>query len=325
MLIPGTEMHLITFGFICIELVMLSYLCLYRLARKDDKTVTLDLWLCFFLIIYNISGGLLPDPKLPGSFFVQECIAYATGFITPCYFPYYVLKCFNLKKMRFHAYAGVFIFLVSSYVTFVITLSISGNLDAANNVLIVPILYSIWVLVSVYKAVRYKYREAFSTRDAKEELIVLMLCLSPWLCLPVITYFNHGQPVEAITTNTGFLLLLALHIKQTINRLRIEYDRLVVSESKLKEWNIVLQQEVEKRTREIERLNREEKFRLNCAQYQLTNREKEIAFLVFIGESYKNVADKLFIAERTVAKHVQNIFYKIRVSNRVELCQKLTQ
>ena len=324
MLIPGTEMHLITLGFICIELVIFSYLCLYRLARRDDKTVTMDLWLCFFLIIYNISGGLLPDPELPGSFFAQECVAYATGFITPCYFPYYVLKCFNLKKMTFHAYAGVFIFLVSSYILFVITLGITEDLNLANTILIVPVLYSIWVLVSVYQAIRYKYQNNFSTRDAKEELIVLILCLSPWLGLPVITYFNLGQPAEAITTNTGFLLLLALHIKQTITRLRIEYDRLVESESKLKEWNTLLQQEVEKRTKEIERLNREEKFRLNCAQYQLTNREKEIAFLVFIGETYKNVADKLFIAERTVAKHVQNIFYKIQVSNRIELCQKLT-
>lgn len=323
MLIPGTEMHLITFCFVCIEFVILSYLCIYRLARKDDKTIILDLYLCLFLLAYNVSGGLLPDPKLPGSFFLQECIAYATGFFTPCYFPYYVYKGFDLKLMRFHAKVGVFVFLVASYLVFVIVFGLTGNLDVAKNILIVPTLYSIWVLYSVHRAIRLKYTNQIKSREAREELIVLALCLSPWLTLPLITYFDLGQAIEATATNTGFLLLLALHLRRNIVQLRQEHKRLLESEVYLKKWNLILQQEVEKRTREIEQLNREEKFRLNCIQYQLTSREKEIAFLVFMGETYKGVAGRLSIAERTVAKHLQNIFYKIRVSNRVELCQKL--
>lgn len=323
MLIPGTELHLVTFGFICIELVIFSYLCIHRFARREDKTVVLDIYLCLFLLIYNMTGGLLPDSRLPGSFFLQNCIAYATGFITPCYFPYYLYKAFDLKKMRFHARVGVFVFLALSYLIFVIVFAASGNLDRANNVLIIPTLYSIWVLFSVYQAIRYKYVNRLFSWQAKEEFIVLALCLSPWLILPVITYFDLGQPAEATATNTGFLLLLALHIKRKVSQLRSEYERLLTSEVYLKEWNSMLQQEVEKRTKEIERLNREEKFRINCSQFQLTSREMEIAFLIFMGETYKGVAERLFIAERTVAKHLQNIFYKIRVSNRVELCQKL--
>lgn len=90
MLIPGTQMHIVTFIFVSIEIVIFFYLLIYRIARPDDKTAYLNIVLIFLLIIYNITGGLLPDANMPGSFFIQESLAYATGFITPCYFPYYV-------------------------------------------------------------------------------------------------------------------------------------------------------------------------------------------------------------------------------------------
>ena len=103
MFIPGTQMHVATFGFICIEIVILFYLIIHWLARLDDKASYLNIILIILLITYNVTGGLFPDSNMPGSFFLQECIAYGTGFITPCYFPYFVYKGFDLEKMRFHA------------------------------------------------------------------------------------------------------------------------------------------------------------------------------------------------------------------------------
>jgi hypothetical protein len=85
MLIPGTQMHITTFSFVCVEIVIFFYLLIYRLARPDDKAAHLNLFLISLLIVYNITGGLLPDPNLPGSYFLQTSIAYTTGFITPCY------------------------------------------------------------------------------------------------------------------------------------------------------------------------------------------------------------------------------------------------
>src|ERR1700675_1487722 len=115
MLLPGTQMHIVTFIFVCIEIVIFFYLVIYRLARPDDKKAYLNIVLIFLLITYNVTGGLLPDPNLPGSFFIQMAIAYGTGFITPCYFPYYVYKAFGLEKMKFHAYKGVYLFLILPY------------------------------------------------------------------------------------------------------------------------------------------------------------------------------------------------------------------
>src|SRR5690606_37004893 len=61
----------------------------------------------------------------------------------------------------------------------------------------------------------------------------------------------------------------------------------------------------------------------NCRTYNLTNREIEVAKLIITGLSYKRIGKDLFIDERTVAKHIGNIFEKMGVSNKVELINKL--
>src|SRR6266498_573176 len=101
MLIPGTQMHIVTFIFVCIELVIFFYLLIYKLARPDDKTTTLNIILIVLLIIFNVT----------------------------CYFPFYVYKAFGLEKMRFQAYKGVFLCLVLPYIVFVILFAVSHSLD----------------------------------------------------------------------------------------------------------------------------------------------------------------------------------------------------
>ena len=255
MLIPGTQMHIVTFVFVCIELVIFFYLLIYKLARPDDKTTTLNITLISLLIIYNVTGGLLPDPNMPGSYFIQESIAYGTGFIVPCYFPYYVYKAFGLEKMRFQAYRGVFFFLVLPYIVFVIVFTITNSLDDAKNLLILPVLYAIWVICSLFKAIQFKYGNSFESKEAKEEVTVLLLSLTPWIGLPIIAYLDLSQAIEASVTNTGFLLLLALQLKNHIKQMRIEHEKLITSEKRLGDWNESLQREVERRTKELENLS----------------------------------------------------------------------
>lgn len=323
MLVFGTQMHIVTFIFVCIEIVILFYLIIYRLARPDDKMSFMDIILISLLLLYNITGGLLPDPNLPGSFFIQESIAYGTGFITPCYFPYYVHKGFGLEKMKFHAYKGVYFFLIVPYIAFVTVFVISGTLDTAKNILIVPVVYALWVLMSLAKAIRYKYRGDFTSADARQEAIILFFSLSPWIGLPFISYFNLNQWIEACITNGGFLLLLAFHVNRHIKQIRMEHERLIESEQRLMNWNEALQAEVERRTMELERITTERRFEENSRQFNLTSREKEIAKLICEGYSYREVGEELYIAERTVAKHVQNIFEKVRVSSKMELYHRL--
>jgi signal transduction histidine kinase/DNA-binding NarL/FixJ family response regulator len=252
MLLPGTQMHIITFIFVCIEIVIFFYLVIYRLARPDDKTAVLNIVLIFLLITYNVTGGLLPDTNLPSSIFIQEVIAYGTGFITPCFFPYYVYNAFGLEKMKFHIYKGVFLFLMLPYFLFVIVFAVTNNLEMAKNILVLPVLYALWIIYSLANAIKYKYGNIFSSKESKEEVAVLFFSIIPWIGLPVVSYFDLSQTVEASITNPGFLFLLALQVNRHIKQFRTEHQRLIDSELCLLNWNANLQNEVDKRTKELE-------------------------------------------------------------------------
>ncbi|MGN1213185.1 MAG: LuxR C-terminal-related transcriptional regulator [Christensenellales bacterium] len=54
----------------------------------------------------------------------------------------------------------------------------------------------------------------------------------------------------------------------------------------------------------------------------LTNREKEILKHILLGERRKEIAVNLYISESAVRKHTTNIFRKLDVENRTELCKK---
>jgi DNA-binding CsgD family transcriptional regulator len=427
MLFPGTQMHIVTFIFVAIEIVIFFYLIVYGLARPSDKKAHLNIPLIFLLIIYNLTGGLFPDPNMPGSFVLQECLAYATGFITPCYFPYYVYQSFGLEKMKFHAYRGVYFFLVIPYFLFVAALIYTKDLDTAKNVLILPVVYAFWVVISLFKAVRFKYNYQMSTRESNEELAVLFLSIATWAGVPIIDYWNIGQAAEATATNTGFLLLFSLQVKRHIKETRLEHQRLIDSEKHLLLLNNDLQNQVTRISDELEeiiqtqantfislsneiqvplgilnenldeysryasndknlasvksnidKLNDDitdlvkkgkvfrglsnynqglvlhfgkvlkdsltlintslqvvgqyegkvipptkENFDANCKRYNLTRREIEIAQLIEEGKTIAEIASKLFISEKTVSKHRENLFAKVGVSNRIELINKL--
>jgi RNA polymerase sigma factor (sigma-70 family) len=59
--------------------------------------------------------------------------------------------------------------------------------------------------------------------------------------------------------------------------------------------------------------------------YRLTAREKEIVKLVAKGCTNKQIAERLFISEQTVKKHLKNIFSKLKVRNRVSAVMKAHQ
>ncbi|MDD2380857.1 MAG: hybrid sensor histidine kinase/response regulator, partial [Mariniphaga sp.] len=255
MLVFGTQMHIVTFLFVSVEIVILFYLIIIRLARPADKTVLLNIVLIFLLLVYNISSGLLPDPKLPGSQFSQLAIAYSAGFITPCYFPYYVYNAFNLERLKFQAYVGVYLFLVIPLIIFVAVFAWTKDLKVAQNVFIIPLLYGFWIIYLLFRSIRHKYNNNLNSTESKQELIVLLLSISPWVSLPVIDVLNLGQVTETSITNFGFLLLFSLQVKRNIMQFRIDHEKLIDSENKLRDLNTNLQQEVMKRTKELEEAN----------------------------------------------------------------------
>lgn len=56
---------------------------------------------------------------------------------------------------------------------------------------------------------------------------------------------------------------------------------------------------------------------------KLTEREREIASLLFMGKTYRAIAEELCVSENTVKTHAKNIYVKVGVHNRTELMNNL--
>ena len=57
--------------------------------------------------------------------------------------------------------------------------------------------------------------------------------------------------------------------------------------------------------------------------YHLSKREIEVAELLFSGLKNSEIAEKLFVSEITVKKHLQNIYTKVGVNNRTSLINRI--
>lgn len=56
---------------------------------------------------------------------------------------------------------------------------------------------------------------------------------------------------------------------------------------------------------------------------ELTEREKQVLYYANQGLRNKEVANLLFISPGTVKKHLDNIFKKLQVSNKIEALNKI--
>ena len=301
----GTEMLLVTFIFAVLEIVMFFYQFIHYLSRPQEKQRLYYLILLFLLIVYNITGGLFPDPEIGLPIVAQNSIAYGSGFLMASYFPYYFYKGFDLKRLRFHAIYGVLLFLIMPYlIFFVIVYSINNNLDfAVKYGIIAPFFYSIVLLWAILRAIRLKYKGNRS-RATFIEVVAVYLAVIPWVMMTVIAYFNLGQLIEVICTNGGFVVITIMFISKSVTQARLEYQQLI---------DLTINGV------------RPSAFQDNCTQYKLTNREIEIVQLLRQGSKYQSIGEKLFISELTVKKHVHNVFEKVGVNNKVELIHKMEQ
>lgn len=65
-------------------------------------------------------------------------------------------------------------------------------------------------------------------------------------------------------------------------------------------------------------------FEESVRPYGLTNRELEVARLLYLGCTNRQIAEELFIAETTVKKHATHIYEKMQVAGKKEFRDKLS-
>jgi signal transduction histidine kinase/DNA-binding NarL/FixJ family response regulator len=271
MLVFHTELHIITFLIILLEMVFFCHQIIYFLSRPSDKNRLYFLILLYLLIQHNLIGGLLPDPNIPIPTIVQNIIAYGVAFAMAMYFPYYFYKAFKLEKMKFYAYWGNILFLFAPFVLLFITPYYLTNDFAFSRKLamIVPFIYTLSFLYSLRYAINARNRDLKNTRSKKDILgmyIAVILFgflpviaffetnLNGWL-RPILHFHNGSQVVEILTTNSGLLVMTFLFIRQTVTQARNEYNQLLTSEKQLQELNSELMIKVKERTKELELAN----------------------------------------------------------------------
>lgn len=301
----STEMHVVTLLITMFEMAMLFFQIIYFLERPSDNKRLLFLILLISFIFYNITSGFFPDPTFPLPVTVQNVTAYFFAFATSMYFVYYYYKAFNLKHLKFFVTFGSAGFLFCPFLfLFVVPYIVTGNLDLSRRlVVVVPFLYGIAFIVATTRAFMFKFKEKeYSERTKFELVLAAYIALLCWVALPVIVYFGDYQVLEQSVTNSGFLIMSIVYVRSSIHQSRKEYSLLLAKIQSL-------EQQVES----------------NCEKYKLTSRESEIVRLIAKGHPYKIIAADLEISEKTVAKHVSNIFSKVSANSKVDMLNKLAQ
>jgi DNA-binding CsgD family transcriptional regulator len=302
MLVFGTQMHLVTLVFIFFASIFF-FIQLYDVIRKpQDRRQWWYLILLFILLHFDITNSLFPDAHLVIPLKLQYILAYGFAYLMGAYFPFYFFKVFDLARLRFHATWGVGCFILLPYGIFAVWYAIDGRLVPDREwTAMVPALYGIIVLVVMLRSVRSKFRETGSKRIYRWQLAVLISAL-PWELMSVFAFYAPSQELRMTLANLGWMVISLLMIARSVRRSRRESEKLL----QMKIHGI-----------------RPEAFLENCARFELTKREIEIVTLLRQGLKYKVIAERLFISELTVKKHVQHIFEKTSVSGRSELIHKL--
>lgn len=146
----------------------------------------------------------------------------------------------------------------------------------------------------------------------------------------IFSAFNFTYPFKGSYFISGFAVLLwAFTLAMRFNN---EYKELQIIKQTLEMKFVGRNNELEygnnQRSKEQismspHNLITESKFDYNCYLFNISVREKEIITFISEGYTYKEIADKLFISQNTVAKHLQNIYEKAGVKNKVELVRRM--
>jgi len=278
---------------------MFSFQLVLYLQKPAEKRRKYYLILLMLLILYNVAGGLFPDTDLPMSVELQNILAYGAGFMIACYFPFYFYRAFNIPHLAFHAKYGVLIFLLLPFLFFFCILYPMGvGLRTVIYVgLIIPFFYAFYMIHNILWAIRKR----FKNRKASFDAILSYAAVFPWALMPAMAYLEVNQLTEVLFTNGGFIIITVLFLRNMIEESRKDLQTLELIQSKTEK----------------------EIFALRCSEIGLTPREIEICELVREGLIYKGIADSLFISERTVSKHMQNIFKKAEARNKTELINRI--
>ena len=335
MKVLNTDMHVVTATFIIFEIIMLLFQLPLYLAKRE-KMRKYYLILLILLIIKNIAMGLFPNPKI--SFIplgAQYGLTYGAGFVMSSYFPFYFYKAYDIGQLKWHATRGIFFFLhLPFFLIAGITYFLKQDIDQAiDNGLIIPASYGIILGYVLFKAIQDKYRCV--ERKDYLQIIGVYCAVIPYASLAFLAYFRIDQVNEALLTNGGFTIVTLLFVRQSIHDVRSDLVRLKEIEKAEEAVPSFSIGEIQTTLMPVEFAHKDEqivvnesfdpsmRLEMNMNEFGLTTKEKEVVRLLKLGYTNEEIGNSLNIQVGTVKKHLENIFRKVLVKNRLELIHKL--
>lgn len=300
-------MLLVTAVVVGIELVMLLPQLLFYAARPADQPRKWYLILLVLLIVYNVCGGFFPDPDLLWlPMWLQVMLAYGSGFTVVAFFPAYFYRAFDLPSLRFHVKKGIWLFLILPFIGFFgIGYAVNGDLDfAVRYGIAIPLVYAVVLVWALYQGMKLKYKDRLVSKGDQLEVALVFFAVLPWSLMPVMAMLHVGQLTEVLVTNSGFVVITVVFWIRYVRELREEDALLGVLRQNPGAEGIFLQR---------------------CEKYKLSELEIQVAELVILGLTSKEIGEKLFISESAVNARLQKAYQKTGARTRLEFLNKLTR
>ncbi|MAM17359.1 LuxR C-terminal-related transcriptional regulator [Muricauda oceani] len=305
MTVFGSEMHIVTFFIIAVQLILLTNFVIISLKKRDSKSTNRFIWFTISLISYNFFSGIFPDTNIPIPLSIQYIVAYGVGLYTALYYVYYVYSEFDIGHLKFFTLRHLMIILISAFIFFfVLPLIIWQDIGIAKySFIFIPVAVAIAFLVKISTPLieLYKEKGGATNRFYRDRIATGYLTLLSIVLMPIIVALGDFQVVEQLTVNGGYFVLavalIRINIYQDLKKEQFLH-RLGYTDDAREAKNIAILKYFSK--------------------LDLSKREIEVANLILEGKSYKQIGSYLFIAEGTVSKHASNIFKKAEVQNRRE-------
>ncbi|MDJ0644495.1 MAG: helix-turn-helix transcriptional regulator [Flavobacteriaceae bacterium] len=300
----GTSIHWTTFFYLLIDAIIVGF-ALTQWAKFKRASLNRYILLGILYVTYNATGGFLPTDHFPGPFILQYIITYGVAITTCIYLIFYLYKEFDIIILRVYwSIPNISILIGLVFIClFLVPYFITGSLDVARYYFTIPVALIGFYFLGVFHERISHFQK--SNRFILRRNRLSVLSVSCVVLLPILTVIGDYQWLTFTIMNLAFFAITAIEIDRYLYFL-----------------------ENKNRLFEIFSFYRENKTKLQDTKliYQsLTRREIEIAMSILSKQTYKQIADDFFIAERTVSKHASNIFKKTGVKNRTEFLKKFCQ
>lgn len=294
-------------------------------SREADRTQVRFLILTSIFLAFNISWISLSATLSFTTWKEIPTIGFL-GIIMVGYTCFYILKEVDFIMPKRKA------FQLSIYLTSIYAIQQVAKVKLPTNyfeylVLVLVILLQALALIHGVKLLRpfVKSRIAGKLLSPINVATVIIACIYSFSPL-LFTLVNEAS-IEFILINIPFVIISIAYVSHHVMQSKSESKFLIISNSNntLNERFEMMGNETEESIAEFSELNRNErneKIAELLAEYNLTERELQIAILIINGVSSKNIAEELSLSYNTVRWHIKHLTDKVGVRGIIEFREK---